>query len=557
MTIKFSELKTPEEKALMAKAEFARREKKFQDYLRSPVYQEKLRLRLKINDACDRKAEARGATWNLCARPDNKAEGCIFFIENFGYTFDPRPQSKPNHLPFILFEYQKELIRWLIDHIESGTDGLVEKSRDMGMSWVIFVWVTVWYWNFNDGINLLIGSYKEALVDNRTKDSLFGMIDYAVESLPKWLLPKGFRKDKHRTQMKLVNPVNNNLIAGDTMNPEFGRGTRKTAILFDELGTWDYAKDAWEGCGDSTTCRIANSTPKGYNYYAMLRDSGIDVGTFHWSMHPLKDEAWYEFECQRRTPEAVAQELDISYNKSQEGRVYYEWNDTYVSKGQYPYDPDLNLYVGWDFGKTDDTALVWVQIDPSTGRLRVLDAYKNTGKNIDFYVPIITGILPSDGYKYSQADLDIIDRHKNWKIGTHFGDPAGRFQNQVSNETVITVLKANGILVNFRDEWKEFNVRKTAVRDYLLDGIELNLNEETKWFDHCLAQASYPKVRSQGVEEIRSQKPKHDYTSHYRSSFEYLCLGLRDTVKSRYQKVYDRYPKKNRPSGSRRKVTGY
>jgi hypothetical protein len=546
----------PTAKETREASEFERRRKRFQEYLRSREYQDKLILRLQINDACLRSAEARARTWNLCARPDNPVEGCIFYIENFGFTFDPRPQSEPHHLPFILFEYQKDAIKWLIDHIDNGRDGLIEKSRDMGISWVVFVWVLVWYWTFSDGINLLVGSYKEALVDNRTKDSLFGMMDYAIDSLPRWILPKGFNKEKHRTQMKIVNPANSNLIVGDTMNPDFGRGTRKTAILFDELGSWDYAKDAWESAGDSTSCRIANSTPKGYNFYAMLRESGIDVLTLHWKRHPLKDQDWYEFECLRRTPEEIAQELDISYNKSQEGRVYSDWNEANVIQGYFPYDENLPLYVGWDFGKSDDTAIIWAQ--PYNGKLRIIDSYRNTGKLIDFYIPFITGMVPSEGYRYTKTDLEIIDSHKNWKRGTHFGDPAGRFQNQVTNDTVLTVLRNSGITVNFKDSWKEFNKRKSAARGRIMDGIELNSNDRTKYFAVCMMNAAYPRVKNQGVEEVRSEKPKHDYTSHYRSAFEYLSLGLDEFTASR-QRPYDKFPKKETKDDRRikRRLTGY
>jgi len=529
------------DKEKQAKIEFERRKKKFQDYLSSSEYTEKIILRLKINDACNRNSEAKIKTWNLCARPDAPVEGCKFFINNFGFTFDPRPHANPNNLPFVTFEYQDEAIAWLIQHIDNGTDGLIEKSRDMGISWIVFVYVSVWYWIFRDGVNILLGSYKEALVDNRTKDSLFGMIDYAVDSLPKWILPKGFNKEKHRTQMKLMNPANGNLISGDTMNPDFGRGTRKTVIMFDELGSWDYAKDAWESAGDSTSCRIANSTPKGYNFYAMLRESGIDVLTLHWKRHPLKDQEWYEYECSRRTEEEVAQELDISYNKSQEGRVYPEWNDDNVEQGLFPYDDSLPVYVGWDFGNTDDTAIVWAQ--PFHGKLRIVDAYRNTGKTIDFYVPFITGITPSDGYKYTKTDLEKIADHKYWKRGTHFGDPAGRFKNAVSNETVISVLKSNGINVNFDDRWKEFQIRKTAVKLLVRDGIQLNLNADTKYFGICISQASYPQVKNQGIQEVRSIKPKHDYTSHYRSAFEYLALGI-ESFKNRVSRPFDKFKKK-------------
>ncbi|HRF70809.1 MAG TPA: hypothetical protein PKV66_05205, partial [Candidatus Pelethenecus sp.] len=336
-------------------------------------------------------------------------------------------------------------------------------------------------------------------------------------------------------------------------NPDFGRGSRKTAILFDELGSWDYAKDAWESAGDSTSCRIANSTPKGYNFYAMLRESGIDVLTLHWKRHPLKDQDWYEYECSRRTEEEVAQELDISYNKSQEGRVYPEWNDDNVEQGFFPYDESLPLYVGWDFGRTDDTAVIWAQ--PFHGKLRIIDTYRNTGKTIDFYVPFITGVTPSDGYKYTKSDLEKIADHKYWKKGTHFGDPAGRFQNAVSDETVISVLRSNGIIVNFDERWKTFLVRKNAVKLLIRDGIQLNQNSDTKYFSICISQAAYPQVKNQGVQEVRSIQPKHDYTSHYRSAFEYLALGISGFA-HRTQKVYDKFPKKE-TFGKVKKVTGY
>lgn len=518
--------------------EMERRHRKFDEYTRTPEYQKKLLERIKINDACMNNAQARAMTYNLCKREDNPAEGCIFFIENFGWTFDPRPHNDMKHLPFILFEYQKEAIRWIIDHIDKGQDGLVEKSRDMGISWTLFVWVPVWLWLFRDGINVLEGSYKEALVDNRSKDSLFGMIDYAVDSLPKWILPKGYDKNKHRTQMKLVNSATQNLITGDTMNPDFGRGTRKTAILFDELGSWDYAKDAWESAGDSTSCRIANSTPKGYNYYKQLRDSGIDVLTLHWKLHPLKDQQWYEFECARRTPEEVAQELDISYNKSQEGVVYPEWDPENIEKGQFEYDDDLPLYVGWDFGKSDDTAIIWVQ--PKNTKWHVVDTYRNSNKLIDFYIPFITGVLPSDGYQYTKEDREVIASHKYWKKGTHFGDPAGRFTSQISNQSVIGKLQEAGINVNFRDDWKGFQVRKDAAKMMILDGIKINKNPRTDYFDLCMNQAAYPAVKVSGIQEIRSFEPKHNWTSHYRSAFEYLALGVRDFVQPR-KIAYDKF----------------
>jgi hypothetical protein len=539
-------------------AETERRKGLFQGYIHSDDYKEKIISRLKINDACSKHVEARAHAWNLCARPDNPAEGCIFFIENFGWTFDPRPQANPNNLPFILFEYQKEAIRKLIEHIDSGKDLLFEKSRDMGASWLIFCYVPLWYWLFRDGSKFLIGSYKEALVDNRNKDSLFGMLDYAVLNLPKWILPKGFNFDKHRNQMKLVNPQNFNQITGDTMNPQFGRGTRQTAVLFDELGFWEYAKEAWEATSDVTACRIANSTPHGYNYFAMLRGSGIDVHTMHWRQHPLKDDLWYEFEKERRTPEEVAQELDISYVKSLEGRVYPEWDDNHVERGIFPYDPELQLYIGWDFGRTDDTAIIWAQ-KTRAGKLRIVDVYKNSNKHIEFFIPFITGMVSMElygKYNYLEHEMKMIEEHRNWRPGTHFGDPSGRFVHQAADQSVYEIMRSNGIIVNSRDEWKTFQKRKAASKLLILQGIELNQGPRSAYFDMCMTQAAYPRVRREGQYEVKNIQPIHNWTSHYRSSFEYLALGIAE-FNQRRDRPYDKVKPKQSSGFNRIRTVGY
>src|SRR3990167_1722339 len=533
-----------------------RREKVLQSYLYSIEYQNKLKERLKIQDAGNRSPEARKNIFYLCQQPDDPAAGAIFFIENFGWTFNPKMSMK--HFPFILFECQKRAIRAVVEHIDKGRDVFVEKSREMGVSWLVFCYIALWYWLFREGANGLLGSYKEKLVDDRSIDSLFGKLDYALANLPDWMIPGDFVMKKHRTKLKLANPENGNVITGDTMNPNFGRGSRKTYIMFDELAFWDYAKDAWESAGDATNCRLANSTPNGYDYYAMLRESGIDILTLHWREHPLKDEQWYRYECQRRTEEEIAQELDISYSKSKVGRVYPEWNDINVLVGVYEYEDSLPLYVFWDFGKSDDTAIIWAQ--PSREGLRIIDTYRNTGKNIDFYIPFVTGMIYGDiTYDYKKEELEIIDGRKGCKRATHFGDPAGRFRNQISDETVTIVLKKYGIIVNFREKWKEFKIRKHETKLLIMNRILLNDNPRTRYFNLCMIQSSYPIVKVNGVGEVRSEAPKHDSNSHYRSAMEYGAIGLAEQ-NERIAIPFDKFKKREKSTrtwGSLRRNVGY
>lgn len=526
------------EETLQGVSEFARRKKLYLDWLEEPAQRETLIRRAQHNEVALNNTAAQQLLWSLCARPESPAEGCIFFIETFCWTFDPRSENK--NLPVVLFDFQKDGIKYIIEHIDEGKNFLVEKSRDMGISWLI-VYVFLWYWLFRDGSNLLLGSYKEKLVDDGVnQDALFGKLEYAIRNMPKWILPRGFTLNKHRNKLKLINPENGNIISGDTMNPQFGRGARKTAIFYDELGFWEAAKESWEAGADTTACQIANSTPNGKNFYWKLRNSGMDVLSLHWRLHPLKDDLWYEFEKQRRTDEAMAQEIDLNYERSLEGRVYLEWEP---ETGHFPYNPNYPVYVGADWGKEDGTAIIWSQIIDN--KLRIVDSFYKTGETIDFFIPFFTGIIPSDEFRYNKKEIEKIESHRGWKRGTVFGDPAGRFTSAVTNESVFSKLRDAGIYVNHEERWKEFATRKTAVKMRIRNGVEVNKNDDTDYMSMCVEQASYPKRRVQGEEEVRTLKPLHDWTSHYRSALEYLCLGLED-VKVNRVKVVDKFKSNGR-----------
>src|ERR1700676_5196356 len=62
----------------------------------------------------------------------------IEFIEHWGITFDPRNAGtdQPTYMPFILFKRQKQLVQFIEDCRKDEEPGLVEKSRDMGATWL-------------------------------------------------------------------------------------------------------------------------------------------------------------------------------------------------------------------------------------------------------------------------------------------------------------------------------------------------------------------------------------------------------------------------------------
>ena len=194
-------------------------------------------------------------------------------------------------------------------------------------------------------------------------------------------------------------------------------------------------------------------------------------------------------------------------------------------------------------GNTDECALIWFQTPPGE-KIRLVDAYSNHGKTIDWYVPFVTGVVPGMDYHYSKKDLEVIESHKNWKRATHFGDPAGRSRNQVADKSVLDVLKNLGIYVNVYEEAKEFEKRRNATK-LLLRDLVVNDNERTKELGAAIENSHYPQIVRGGMENVRTIKPVHDFSSHFRSSLEYFAVGIQKMIGRRFE-VKDKFPPRER-----------
>ena len=269
------------------------------------------------------------------------AKDVPFFFNAFGWTYDPR--RSPPDVPFILYPHEVNLLDWLEQRLQTQKDGLVEKSRDMGVTWVGMGWM-LHHWLFHEGFHPLLGSRKEELVDQKgVIDTLFGKLRYLLYHLPPWMRPEGFRADLHDSYTRLINPMKSeNVITGESTNVSFSRQGRYSVIWLDEFAHVEEADHIWQATADSAPVRFPVSTPKGIgNRFARLRHhqegEQIDVSTLHWSRHPEKSKGlycpthgnpapsscqwptcklrspWYDAECTRRSALEVAQELDIDY----------------------------------------------------------------------------------------------------------------------------------------------------------------------------------------------------------------------------------------------------
>ena len=266
------------------------------------------------------------------------AERCIAFIEHWCVTYDPRNAGSkltPTTMPFILFDRQKDLVRFLLACLNDEEGGLIEKCRDMGATWVCAA-LSVWLWLFWPGVAVGWGSRKEILVDKLgDPDSIFEKMRKIVANLPREFLPAELNAGQHMTFMKFINPDNGATITGEA-GDNIGRGGRKRIYFKDESAHYERPELIEASLGDNTNVQIDISSVNGLgNVFHRRREAGLEwpdvqegrtrVLVMDWRDHPAKDQAWYDKRRAKAVSEGLlhkfAQEVDRDYASAVQGVI--------------------------------------------------------------------------------------------------------------------------------------------------------------------------------------------------------------------------------------------
>jgi len=233
------------------------------------------------------------------------------FISDWGVTYDPRNLERklPALVPFILFPRQAAWVDWVMGMWSTSEDGLTEKSRDMGVSWLA-VGLSCTLCLFNPGMAIGFGSRKEEYVDKLdSPKSLFYKARVFMQYLPREFRG-GWDIAKNAPYMRITFPEAGSVITGEA-GDNIGRGDRTSIYLVDESAHLERPQLIDAALSATTNCRIELSSVKGMdNPFAIKRHSwpAHRIFTFHWRDDPRKDEVWYRKQCERLDPVVVAQE---------------------------------------------------------------------------------------------------------------------------------------------------------------------------------------------------------------------------------------------------------
>ena len=232
-------------------------------------------------------------------------ESLLFWINAFCWTFhqfdtDPdtgrRMEAVRPHSPFITWEVQDDTCNVFEEHLKKSEDILVDKSRDMGASWLCVDFIH-WEWLFDPNAQLLEMSRTEDYVDKAgNMKALFQKHDYINGWLPEWMLPPDiFQGQKNRTKMHMKNVVNGACIDGESTTQHAGSGDRRKILLLDEFAKVEKGSLMRSATRDVAQMRIINSTPAGPGTeYSHWKQGGqIKVVVLPFYEHPDKGKGRY------------------------------------------------------------------------------------------------------------------------------------------------------------------------------------------------------------------------------------------------------------------------
>lgn len=251
----------------------------------------------------------------------------LYWWENYLYTYDPRRIGNRGadgkkldvFVRFKPWKRQRELILWLRERIDRQEECLIEKSRDVGVSYIV-CGVFLHYWLFEPGFQGTMASYKADLVDKRgSPDALFTKLRTMLLRLPRWMWPTGFNERLHDNAFQLTNARDDSTIKGD-IGKQLGRGGRSLAYFADEAAHMDQSEDVEAGLSGNTECIIWGSTVSGASglFYRKRHEVLPEerIFRFHFSDDPRKGPAWEAEKRSSMEPHRFAQEYDIDYHAS-------------------------------------------------------------------------------------------------------------------------------------------------------------------------------------------------------------------------------------------------
>lgn len=223
------------------------------------------------------------------------ADDPVFWIDSFVWQYNPNAHGSASQLqgPFVTWDFQVNVVKEVFDAIAHRTDLLIEKSREMGASWLVELCFLHKCLFRPVQKFLVISRNKEAVDRAEDPDCLFWKIDYALGLMPLWMTGRVKRRVLGISFRKTGSKI-----FGQATTAKAGVGGRATAMLIDEFSQIEMGHEVLARTADTTGCRIFSGTHVGAaTAFAKLATppSATRKVVVHWSQHPDKRRGLYRY----------------------------------------------------------------------------------------------------------------------------------------------------------------------------------------------------------------------------------------------------------------------
>lgn len=460
----------------------------------------------------------------------------LYWFNNYAYTDKNNGlywANFPDVLPFIPYPFQEDMITNIWNGIITGESIFLEKSRQMWASWVI-MGILVYGFIFHNHKYLVLSQKQDDVDKLWDMKSLFEKARFMINNLPKWMLPKGFDKragSDNNKYMNMSRPDGTGSITGESANPNASRWGTYNAILADEFAFMSNASTINKAMASASPCRIYTSTPngKGNEHYRMklmaqatIDKNGVETPAalkwlrYHWSCHPLYDQERYNKKTAAMDKVTIAQELEIDYDTSVQGRVYDEFPKEATTV---IYDENKPLYVAIDnsHGWEDPNAVIIIQ--PNGAYWNIIDSveFRSTPIDIACFLACQPKMVLTDPMS------EFFNRYKDydWKRATFISDPYDTL-SAMGNSTILDDYKKMWINLMIPNERsKQEQILKTRTNIY-----KFRYNSNCGEVANAMLNARYPTRKEDSNSTKAFTLPVHDWTSHYRTAMEYFVTYI-------------------------------
>lgn len=271
-------------------------------------------------------------------------------------------------IPFNTYPFQDECVEAFNEH----RFNIVVKSRQLGLSTLVAAYAT-WLALFHRDQNILIIATKQSVAQN-----IIRKVKVLLQNLPKWLMIAQITAN-NRQQVELSTGSS---IKAVPTSDDAGRSEALSLLIIDEAAHIRNFDELWMGLYPTISTggrAIILSSPNGVGgkYHDLYTGAEAGLNEFHaislpWSVHPERDQAWFEKETRNMPAREIAQEHSCDFLAS--GDTFLNSDDVkWIGNGVRP-----------PIEKRGVDNNVWIWQHPVAGRRYVISADVARGDATDF-----------------------------------------------------------------------------------------------------------------------------------------------------------------------------